>query len=252
MRPRWTSGAYYSARGETPAVYALLALMTIVFLCDWLWHGVATVLLAWPVTPAWFNWPPLIWQPFTYQLAHGPNFFWFLADAMVLFFFGGSLERAWGAGRFLFFFFAVGIIAGLCAMALVPWLHTYPVFYGLLANFAALVVAFAAMDPYATVLFSMIIPIQARWLAVFSIAWEIFGATGIYGSPVTAVFSVGVASLFAYYFTTSRVSWGSLFGRNALSLRERMDRWRQKRRWREWQRRVSRVERPEDLFKDKK
>jgi membrane associated rhomboid family serine protease len=229
----------------------LLAIMSIVFLVDWLMHGVITALLWWPVTPSWFA-TLAFWQPFTYQFAHGPSFFGFLADALVLFFFGGSLERAWGSGRFLFFFFACGIVAGLSAMALVPLFHVSPVFYGMLATFAALVVAFATLDPSATVLFSMLIPIQARWLAVFSIAWQIFGMTGIYGSPATAVASVGVTSLFAYYFTATRISLGSLFGRGAPSLRERMERWRQKRRWREWQRRVSRVERPEDLFKDNK
>ncbi|MBV8164814.1 MAG: rhomboid family intramembrane serine protease [Candidatus Eremiobacteraeota bacterium] len=250
MRPRWSTPSY-TARGETPAVYVLLAIMAIVFLMDWLMHGVVTGLLWWPLTPNWFG-SLLYWQPFTYQFAHGTSFFGFLADALVLFFFGGSLERAWGSGRFLFFFFACGIVAGLSAMALVPILHVYPVFYSMLATFAAMVVAFATLDPRATVLFSMFIPIQARWLAVFSIAWQIFGMTGIYGSPATAVASVGITSLFAYYFTASRISFGSLFGRGAPSMRERMERWRQKRRWREWQRRVSRVERPEDLFKDNK
>jgi len=250
MRPRWST-SYASGRGETPAVYLLLAIMSIVFLTDWLMHGVVTALALWPITPAWFG-SLYLWQPFTYQFAHGPSFFGFLADAIVLFFFGGSLERAWGAGRFLFFFFSCGIVAGLSAMALVPFLHVYPVFYGMLATFAAMVVAFAALNPTATVLLSMIVPIQARWLAVFSIAWQIFGMTSMYGSPATAVASVGITSLFAYYFTTSGISLGSLFGRNAPSMRERMERWRQRRRWREWQRRVSRVERPEDLFKDKR
>lgn len=250
MRPRWSTPSYV-ARGETPAVYALLAVMGIVFLTDWLLHGVVTALFLWPVRPSWFS-SLALWQPFTYQFAHGISFFNFLADALVLFFFGGSLERAWGSGRFVFFFFACGIVAGLSAMAVVPFIHVYPVFFGMLATFAAVVVAFATLDPSATVLFSMLIPIQARWLAVFSIAWQIFGMTYMYGSPATAVASVGVTSLFAYYFTATRISFGSLIGRGAPGVRERMERWRQKRRWREWQRRISRVERPEDLFKDKK
>jgi len=249
MRPRWSS-ASYRAQAETPAVYALLAVMTLVFLADWLLHGVVTALLCWPVSPAWFG-SLQLWQPFAYQFAHGTQFFWFLADALVLYFFGGSLERAWGYGRFLFFFFACGIIAALAAMALVPLLHIYPVFLGMLATFSAMVVAFATLDPYATVLFSFLIPIQARWLAVLSIALEIFGNTGIFGSPLTAVVSVGVTAIFAYYFTSSRLTLGSLFGRGAPTLRDRVERWRQKRRWREWQRRVSRVQKPEDLFKDK-
>jgi membrane associated rhomboid family serine protease len=250
MRPTWSSS--YRARGETPAVYTLLAVMAIVFLADWLMHGVITVLLVWPLTPAWFHWPVLLWQPFTYQFAHSSDFFGFLGDAIVLFFFGGSLERAWGPGRFLFFFFACGILQGLAILALSPLLHVYPIFFSMLATFAALVVAFAALDPYATVFFSLVIPIQARWLAVISIAWEVFGNTRVFGGPIPAVAAVGVTSLFAYYFTTARPSFGSLFGRGGPSWKERMDRWRQKRRWREWQRRVSRIERPEDLFKDKR
>jgi len=250
MRPRWSS-PYRGGASETPAVYGLLSIMGIVFIIDWLMHNALTVLLAWPVSIAWLP-TGMLWQLLTFPLVHGANFLYLITDGMVLYFFGGSLERAWGSGKFLFFFFASGIVPGIAVMVLSLMLHgEAPYFMGMIGSFVAMVVAFAAMNPYATVLL-IIFPLQARWLGVLAVAFELFGRTGFYGGPVPALVAVAATVLFAYVFTTSRMSLGSLFRGGGPNWRERMDRWQQKRRWREWQKRVSRIERPEDLFKDKK
>jgi membrane associated rhomboid family serine protease len=239
-----------SSGGETPAVYALLSIMGIIFLVDFFYHGALDLLLAWPPSIAWAR-TLMLWQPFTFPFVHGGNFLFLIFDAMVLYFFGGSLERAWGSWKFLFFFFASGIVPGLVIMALSPWLLASPYFVGLVGSFMSMVVAFAAMNPYATVLL-IIFPLQARWLGVLSVAWELFGRAGLYGGPYSALVAIAVTAAFAYFFTTSRLSWNSLLPHGGPTMRERIDRWQQRRRMREWQRRVSRVDRPEDLFKDKK
>lgn len=244
---------YRPARGtDTPAVYALLSIMGIVFIVDWIMHSPLTLWLAWPVDVAWL--PTLqLWRPFTFPFAHGENFGPFITDAIILYFFGGSLERAWGSGKFLVFFFATGIVPGLVLLVLSPWLRVSTFFYGMVGSFAALSVAFAVINPGQTVLLYFVIPIQARWIAVLGVAWEIFGRGRVYGGPIPALLAVSATVAFAYVFSSRRFSLSALFSRRGgPSLKDRMERWQQKRRMREWQRRVARVERPEDLFKDQK
>ncbi len=251
MRPVWSS-PYRNA--ETPAVYALLAAMGIVFLVDFYTHSTLGQLLWWPISPRWLH-SLQLWQPFTFPFVHGTNFLYLAMDGLVLYFFGGSLERAWGTAKFLFFFFAAGIVPGLVELALSPWFGS-AFFAGMIGGFVAMVVAFAAMNPYATVLL-LIFPMQARWLAVLSVAIELFARNGPYGGPIAASLAIGITAGFAYVFATRRFSIGGfsvkgMFGRGGPSMRERVERWQQKRRMRQWQRRVSRAERPEDLFKNKK
>lgn len=247
MRPTWS---YPSARGaDTPAVYALLAAMGIVFIVDWLARGSISDWLIWPISSGWIKSLEL-WRPFTFPFAHVTNFLYLLTDALVLYFFGGSLERAWGSGRFLFFFFAVGIVTGLVELVISPWNGGVIFFRGMVGGFVGMVVAFAALNPYQTVLL-FIFPLQARWLAVLSIAYELFArGSGIYGGPWEAILAVAATVGFAYLFAVTRFSLRLPSG--GPTLRERLERWQQRRRMRQWQRRVSRAERPEDLFKDKK
>lgn len=247
MRPTW--GSWSSNRGgETPAVYALLAVMGIVFLLDFFLHNVLTFLGGWAPNTAWLT-SREFWRPFTFPFVHGSSFLYIVTDGLVLYWFGGSLERSWGSGKFLFFFFASGIFAGLVEL-LLSLRGGGAFLFGMTGSFVGLVVAFAALNPYATVLF-FFFPLQARWLAVISIAFEVFGRVSLYGGPLPAVITVGATVVFAYFFTVSRFSLRPAWG-GGPSLRDRYERWQQRRRMRQWQRRVARVERPEDLFKDKK
>jgi membrane associated rhomboid family serine protease len=231
--------------GNTPVVFAMLAVFAAIFLLAFAGLGPVFVLyLAWLPNDAWIL-TARLWQPFTFPFVH-LGFIPALFDGIVLYFFGGSLERAWGGGRFAFFFFASGIVAGLIMMALSPWIGV-PVMIGMVGSFVAVVVAFAALNPYATV-YLYFFPLQARWLAALVIVWEFFGNTGRYGSVPGAAAVVGGVSLFAWAFTVFRPHLPSL-DIHAPNLRERFDRWQQRRRMRAWQRRVGRIDKPEDLFK---
>ena len=246
MRPVWSTP---SRSGETPAVYALLAAFGILFLVDFYIRNAVSPLLYWPISPLWLK-SLQLWRPFTFPFTHAGNFWYLITDGLVLYFFGGSLERAWGSARFLFFFFASGIVDGLVVLALSPVLGD-GLFFGMIGSMMALVIAFASMNPYATVLLYFF-PLQARWLGVLAFAFELFGRAQFYGSPVKALIAVPITALFAYGFTVSRFSLRTIFQRRGPSLKEQLDRWQQRRRMRQWQRRVSRIERPDDLFKKDK
>jgi membrane associated rhomboid family serine protease len=247
MRPTFSYPSYRG--GETPAVYAILAAMGIVFIVDWIGNGSLSPLLNWTIEPSW---PASLrlWEPFSFPFAHDRSFLYLISDGLVLYFFGGSLERSWGSARFVIFFFLAGIVPGLIELALSFWTGG-TLFYGMVGGFAAMVVAFAAIQPYQTVLL-FIFPLQARWLAALSVAYELFVRWPIYRGPIPAILAVGATVAFAYFFTVTRVRLQSGSGRHGPTLRERIERWRQRRRMREWQRRASRAQRPEDLFKDKK
>ncbi|MDQ6780698.1 MAG: rhomboid family intramembrane serine protease [Candidatus Eremiobacteraeota bacterium] len=246
MRPVWSSP---SRNADTPAVYALMALCGIVFIIDFFAQNRLGQLLLWPVSVEWLR-SLEIWRPFTFPFTHATSLWYLLGDGMVLYFFGGSLERAWGSARFLFFFFASGIVPGLVELALSP-VAGGALFFGMIGSAMSMVVAFAAMNPYATVLLYFF-PLQARWLGVLAVAFELFGRSVFYGGAVKELIAVALTAFFAYSFTVSRFSFHTMFRGGGPSLSERFERWRQRRRMRDWQRRVSRIERPEDLFKKDK
>jgi membrane associated rhomboid family serine protease len=247
MRPSF--GSSFRSSGETPAVYCLLVLMGVVLLADLYLHSALSFLLAWHVAWSWF--PSLeYWRAITFPFAHLTDFNLFLMDAIVLYFFGGALERAWGSTRFLFFFFISGLLAGGIILALAPWFHG-GIFVGMVGSWIAITIAYAALAPDATVLLFFVLPISARILALVSIGIELFFRNVAYGGPVPASIAIVGLGVFAYFFT--RGGFTLRFGpRGGPTMRERIERWQQRRRMRQWQRRVSSAQRPEDLFKDKK
>lgn len=241
---------YMVRRYDTPATYAMLAIMAIVFFFDFITQNQLLRILEWFPSVDWLRTGPY-WQPFTFPFAHGgTNFFGILADALVLYFFGGSLERAWGTNKFLFFFFSSGIIVGLVLMPSTMASPFVPHFFGMAGSFVAIVVAFASMNPFATIIFYFF-PMQARWMALIIVGFELFGMSFRYGGPLQSIIAVATASIYAYLFATRRIVLPTPPVGKGPSMRERFDRWQQRRRMRQWQRRVSKIDRPEDLFKDK-
>ena len=73
-----------------------------------------------PNLESWFGIVPkltahgAIWQPFTYMFLHSPRDpFHILFNMLVLWMFGGELERHWGGRRYLTFYLVCGVGAGL-------------------------------------------------------------------------------------------------------------------------------------------
>jgi membrane associated rhomboid family serine protease len=236
---------YTANRYDSPASFVLAAVMGVCFVLNFFLGNKLAAFLAWQPSIDWLR-SGMYWQPITFPFAQ-VSVLQVLFDAMLLVFIGSSLERAWGTGKFLFFFFASGILAGLVLLPATATIGFTPFFYGMVGSFSAIAVAFAAMNPYATLIF-FVFPLQARWWAAIIVAWDLFGNDQLYGGPLQALIAISVVAVFAYLFTTRRPSLPTL---GTSSLKDRYDRWQQRRRMRNWQRRVSKIDRPDDLFKDK-
>ena len=102
----------------TPAIKWLLIANTAVFLVQTSVSLLAGRTAAFALV-TWFGLVPFfvthgfrIWQPFTYLFLHG-GLWHLLINMLVLWMFGGDIERTWGKRRFLNYYFLTGVGAGL-------------------------------------------------------------------------------------------------------------------------------------------
>ena len=105
----------------------------------------------------------MIWQPFTYLFFHG-GIWHVLINMFVLWMFGSELERIWGKGHFLKFYFVTGAGAGLVTMifglnSMTPIVGASGAVYGVL-------LAYGLTYPNRTVYLYGIIPIKSLWFVI--------------------------------------------------------------------------------------
>jgi len=105
----------------------------------------------------------MIWQPFTYLFFHG-GIWHVLINMFVLWMFGSELERIWGKGHFLKFYFVTGVGSGLVTMifglnSMTPIVGASGAVYGVL-------LAYGLTYPNRTVYLYGIIPIKSLWFVV--------------------------------------------------------------------------------------
>ena len=115
-----------------------------------------------------------LWKLLSYVFVTGVDPLGFLFDLVVLYFFGGWFERAFGPRRFVRFFFLSAAGAALLPLAISPFSNsfsmsvaTYP-YIGAWSVFEALTVAMGMLQPGAKVYFYMVLPVTARQLMFLS------------------------------------------------------------------------------------
>jgi len=161
--------------------------------------------------------PNLITGIVTHPLYMGFSPYGVLIGGYMLYLFGGSLERAWGARRYLLF------LAGASASILVGWqigvaiislLRGLPVmlqpFSSIWLFFSAVIVAWCWLNPEETILLFFVLPIKARWLIWITVFLDFFYyGFAVTGSsfllPIMGIFTlsgVGFAYLFVWYQRT--------------------------------------------------
>ena len=105
----------------------------------------------------------MIWQPFTYLFFHG-GIWHVLINMFVLWMFGSELERIWGKGHFLKFYFVTGVGAGLVTM--IFGLNSMTPIEGASVAVYGVLLAYGLTYPNRTVYLYGIIPIKSLWFVI--------------------------------------------------------------------------------------
>jgi membrane associated rhomboid family serine protease len=177
------SASNYVRRSQIPGTIALIVISSILFLTAFFDHNIGFLFT--------FNAPPFavidLFTMFSYALLTQD----FVKCVFLLFFLsmiGGSLERSWGTAKFLIFFFCLSAISAVGLVLGATVLRTQALLSGMYIPLTSAFVAWATINPLQTVLFCYIVPIQARWLAMFYVGVIYFELYG--GSPVLGLFAL--------------------------------------------------------------
>lgn len=121
-------------------------------------------------------WTPLIfhtagvaaapWSILTYPLIGAGGILWVLLGGYMLWLFGGSLERAWGAADYIRFLLLAAVTTAVGLWIGTALLGVNASLAGLALPLAAATVAWAAINPSERLLLYFALPIEARWLAI--------------------------------------------------------------------------------------
>jgi len=140
-----------------------------------------------------------IWKLLTYLFVLGGDPIGFLFGLLVLYFFGGWFERAWGSRRFLRFFLISGAGAALLPLLVSPFSPTVAstVYFGNWAVLEALTVAMGMLQPETQVYLYFVLPVTARQLMYVS--WGLIGLFIVFNASIvpylTAIGGVGMGLL---------------------------------------------------------
>ncbi len=151
-----------------------------------------------------------LWQPLSYMFLHDPGGLWHVGfNLFALWMFGGTLARDWGSRRFLTFYLACGIGAGVVDVAVRMLTGSGGVAtVGASGAVLAVVTAFAVTYPRTPILISFILPVPAWVVAVAYAAVNLLGAVQDLsrgGNPTGTAFTVHLAGMaLGYYFVRRR------------------------------------------------
>ena len=111
-----------------------------------------------------------IYQLVTYIFLHG-GFFHLFINLYMLYIFGSELERLWGQGKFLFYFFFSGIGAGI----ITTLLSNYPV-VGASGALYGVLLAYGLTYPDRRLLVMFLFPMKAKYAVILFGALEFFAS----------------------------------------------------------------------------
>jgi hypothetical protein len=104
-----------------------------------------------------------------------------MMNLLMLWMFGMELENTWGSKKFLVFYFAAGIIAGLANLFIAPLFTSPGPTIGASGGVYGVLVAFAMIFPNRLIYLYFFVPIRAKYVITFVLLLEVFN--GVSGSP---------------------------------------------------------------------
>jgi membrane associated rhomboid family serine protease len=110
-----------------------------------------------------------LWQLITYMFMHGGPMH-LLFNMIALWMFGMELENVWGSRKFLTYYLACGIGAGLSNLLIAPLFTVTGPTVGASGAIYGVLIAFAMMFPTRPIFLYFLLPIQARYFVLMYIA----------------------------------------------------------------------------------
>jgi membrane associated rhomboid family serine protease len=163
--------AQYQPQGFSllpPAVKHLLIINVLVFGADYVLQRqgiyLGNILALFSLQSGNFH----LWQPLSYMFMHA-NLTHIFFNMFNLWMFGAAMENFWGTKRFLVYYLACGIGAGLLYM-LLPGMH---VTVGASAAVYGLLLAFGMTFPNEYIYLYFLMPIKTKWFIGGMIAIEL-------------------------------------------------------------------------------
>jgi membrane associated rhomboid family serine protease len=200
----WSKGGGFFR--EIPATKVIALLMAASFLAAIVTRGSVNAMLDFQP----FALPNTLTGIVTYPLVFGGagDLINLLLSGLMLWWFGGSLERSWGARRYLVFLLIADAAAALLWTAGVWLFHgPPPVIAGPWLMIATVITAWAWLNPEETILFWFVLPMRAKWIGWLTIlllfflypAYHGFGDARLLVLGFFALGGVAVSYLYARY-----------------------------------------------------
>ncbi len=156
----------------------IIGICTVVFFLELVFPQVVEYFALWPTRVAYMP-----WQFVTAIFLHG-GFDHYLVNMIVLFFFGGELERRVGSGKYLEIFLVSGIAGNLGYLAFCYATHSFYPALGASGAIYGVMAALAIIAPEIKVLLFFFIPLSIRVALLLFILYNLLSmpfssATGI-------------------------------------------------------------------------
>jgi membrane associated rhomboid family serine protease len=142
-----------------------------------------------------------VWQLLTFQFMHA-GWLHLLFNSLAIFFFGRTVETAFGSRRFLSIYLISGMVGGLVQMLFALLMPSFdsPV-VGASAGASGLVAAFAVLnwtEPFTLILYFIPITMRGRTLLWVSIGMAVFGILNVRSHVANAAHLGGILVGFIY------------------------------------------------------
>ncbi len=142
-------------------IYGTIYVLELIFE-HWLRIPLVSYLMLWPFNSPGFK----FWQVATHPFIHDPGSpIIFLVNCIMLYFFVGPVEKAFGPKRFLILFYLSAIGGAICGLLFSSVSGFDAPFSGMMPSLLAIIVVFGFLNPEATILFMFILPVKAKFLS---------------------------------------------------------------------------------------
>lgn len=182
----------------TRAVRGLILANVVAFVLRFLAQGVGAAPFdeLFGLVPALITRRAFLWQFATYLFVHA-GVLHILLNMLMLWMFGGDLERLWGWKRFLRYYFLAGLGAGLCSYLVSPLSNGITV--GASGAIFGLLLAYGVLFADRIIYLYFLFPIRAKYFVMIMGALEFYAVLTASGSGISNVAHLG-GMIFGYLY----------------------------------------------------